>query len=275
MTENVTSEQIDRLGPQERRFLTGLAGAGKRVFKTEDALPFWASRHQTWKALSRLESKGWLLRLERATYLIVPLEAGQDRTWTEDPFVIASQLDPGAAVAYWSALRFWGMTEQLPRTTFVQTARRRFSPQVEILGVRYRFVVVTPRKLFGVVSQTSDGLPFRVTDREKTVVDACDRPNLCGGVQQLVAALRSAPQVDWPKVDNYLSRFRSGAVYKRLGFLVERLDLPIQERDDRLRRWRGALTEGVAMLDPGGPRDGPVDTHWRVRVNVRALRRAQ
>src|SRR3989337_3355262 len=97
MTENITSEQIDRLGPQERGFLTGLAGAGKRVFNTDDALPFWPSRHQTWKALSRLESKGWLLRLERATYLIVPLEAGQDRTWKEKPSVIASQLGPAGA----------------------------------------------------------------------------------------------------------------------------------------------------------------------------------
>jgi predicted transcriptional regulator of viral defense system len=275
MTDNVMLEQTDRLGPQERRFLTGLAGAGKRVFKLQDALPYWPSRHQTRKALSRLESKGWLLRLERAIYLIVPLEAGQERTWTEDPFVIAIQLDPGAAVAYWSALRFWGMTEQLPRTTFVQTARRRFSPRVEILGVHYRFVVVTPRKIFGVVTQTSEGLPFRVTDREKTIIDACDRPDLCGGVQQLVAALRSSPQLDWEKVDDYLSRFKSGAVYKRLGFLIERLDLPIRERDERLRQWRLSLTEGVAMLDPGGSHEGPVDTHWRIRVNVRALRRTR
>ena len=275
MTDNVMPEQTDRLGPQERRFLTGLAGAGKRVFKLQDALPYWPSRHQTRKALSRLESKGWLLRLERAIYLIVPLEAGQERTWTEDPFVIAIQLDPGAAVAYWSALRFWGMTEQLPRTTFVQTARRRFSPRVEILGVHYRFVVVTPRKIFGVVTQTSEGLPFRVTDREKTIIDACDRPDLCGGVQQLVAALRSSPQLDWEKVDNYLSRFKSGAVYKRLGFLIERLDLPIPGRDERVRQWRLSLTEGVAMLDPGGSREGPVDTHWRIRVNVRALRRTR
>jgi len=275
MTKNITSEQMDRLGPQERRFLTGLAGAGKRVFKTGDALPYWPDRNLAWKALSRLESKGWLIRLERATYLIVPLEAGQGRAWTDDPFVIAGQLDPEAAVAYWSALRFWGMTEQLPRTTFVQTARRRFKPQVEILGVRYRFVIVTPRKLFGFVTQTSDGLPFRVTDREKTIIDACDRPDLCGGIQQIVGALREGPEVEWPKLDSYLSKFKSGAAYKRLGFLVERLDLPIWQREDLLGRWRAALTEGVAALDPGGPRDGPVDTHWRIRINVRALRRRQ
>jgi predicted transcriptional regulator of viral defense system len=265
------TETNDRLGPRERRLLTGLAGAGKRVFKVEDALPFWPSRQQTRKALSRLETKGWLARLERAVYLIVPLEAGQERSWSEDPYVVASQLDPAGAVAYWSALRFWGMTEQLPRTTFVQTARRRYSPRVKILGVNYQFVVVTPRKIFGVVTQSNEGFPFRVTDREKTIIDACDRPELCGGIQQLVAALRSEPQLDWEKVDNYLCTFKSGAIYKRLGFLTERLGLRIPGVESKIRRWRLALTKGIAKLDPGGSLEGPVDTRWQLRVNVRAL----
>ena len=34
-------------------------------------------------------------------------------------------------------------------------------------------------------------------------------------------------EVEWPKLDEYLIRFASGAVYKRLGYLVETLDLPI------------------------------------------------
>ena len=36
--------------------------------------------------------KGWLARIERGRYLIVPLEAGPDRVWTEDALVIASYL---------------------------------------------------------------------------------------------------------------------------------------------------------------------------------------
>ncbi|MFQ5946950.1 MAG: type IV toxin-antitoxin system AbiEi family antitoxin domain-containing protein [Anaerolineae bacterium] len=271
MIKNIVPQQDDRLGPRERRFLAGLAGEGKRVFRLDDALPYWPSRHAARRALSRLEAKGWLQRLERGLYLIVPLEAGPAGRWSEDPLVIAAQLDPKGAVGYWSALHYWGMTEQFPRTTFVQTTRRRHTPRIEILGVRYRFVVVVRRKAFGIVTRASEGLEFRVTDKEKTLIDACDRPELAGGIPQIVEALRSGVPLEWETVDDYLARFGSGAVYKRLGFLIERLDVQVPDSPTRLERWRGARSQGVAKLDPGGSDEGRIDTSWSVKVNVRGL----
>ena len=88
--------------------------------------------------------------------------------------------------------------------------------------------------------------PIQVTDRAKTVVDAADRPDLCGGIWQLAQALGGHwAEVEWPKLDAYLIRFASGAVYKRLGYLVETLDLPIPERAERLAGWQTHLTAGM------------------------------
>jgi predicted transcriptional regulator of viral defense system len=98
---------------------------GKHVFRLEDAAPYWSSPQMARKALSRLERRGWLKRLERGLYLVVPLDAGPIGHWSEDPLVIVAQLAPESAVAYWSALHYWGMTEQIPRTIFVQTLKRR------------------------------------------------------------------------------------------------------------------------------------------------------
>ncbi|MCH8875720.1 MAG: hypothetical protein IIA89_02720, partial [Chloroflexi bacterium] len=146
---------------------------------------------------------------------------------------------------------------------------RRFRPRVTILGVEYQFILVVERKLFGVTTQTIDGLTFRITDREKTLGDACDRPDLCGGAQGLVDALLSSEELDWEKVDTYLDRMRSGAIYKRLGYLVDSLDLPIPDLQWRLDQWRRSLSEGVALLEPGRKPDGPIHTAWRVRVNAK------
>ena len=170
-----------RLGPQERLFLTSLAGEGRRIVHIVDALPFWSSAHQTRKALSRLERKGWLRRLERGVYLIIPLEAGPEGKWSEDPLVIAAQLVPEGAGAYWSALHYWNLTEQVPRTVFIQTITRRNAPTSEIMGVHYRFVTIKEERFFGTLSRTVNGLPFRITDREKTIIDSIDRPELSGG----------------------------------------------------------------------------------------------
>lgn len=266
--ENIINYSLKGLSSQERMFLSSLAGEGKRVFRTADVYEYWPSRQQARSALHNLESKGWLLRLERGLYLIVPLEAGPEGHWTEDPLVIATQLIPDGAVAYWSALHYWNLTEQLPRTVFVQTPRQRNPTETEILGVRYRFIWLVEEKLFGVAERSNAGLPVRITDREKTLVDACDRPDLVGGIRQVAEALASGEPFDWKRIDDYLERMGSGAVYKRLGFLVDILDLPIPKRSARLRAWQEKMSQGISWLDLAGVREGPVKTKWRVRVNV-------
>ena len=223
------------------------------------------------KLLSRLERKGWLQRLERGLYFIVPLEAGPEGRWSEDPLVIATQLVAEGAVAYWSALHYWNLTEQVPRTVFVQTLRQRNPSQTQIQGVNYKFVWITEQKYFGVRTQTSDGMQFQITDREKTLIDGCDRPDLCGGIQQVAEGLQSGEQLDWVQLDKYLEKMGSGAIYKRLGYLVDHLEITIPEKDATLARWQARLTQGIALLDLGTGRAGPVRTKWRVRVNAPAL----
>jgi predicted transcriptional regulator of viral defense system len=274
MMKNIIHKKTDILGPREHEFLTSMAGKGKRIFRIEDAVAYWRSNHLARKALSRLESKGWLKRIERGLYLLVPLEAGPEGLWSEDAMVIAAQLAPQGTIAYWTALHYWGMTDQVSQTVFIQTAHRRNRNRVTILGVRYHFIVVIDRKMFGEVTQTSDGMPFRVTDREKTLVDAFDRPDLCGGIRQVAEALKSDEPLDWQKMDDYLNLLGSGAVYKRLGYLVEMLDIPVPDRPARLKRWRNALTQGIALLEPRADRIGPIDTSWRTRINVKALERS-
>lgn len=159
------SRSITGLGPKEAEFLATFASQGKTIFTVEQARGFWGDAAYTANVLGRLETKGWLRRLERGTYMIVPLEAGPDRAWLESALVIAPRLIHPAAIAYWSALHYWHMTEQIPRTVFVQSTRRKHQRQKEILGIPFRFVTVVESKFFGVVKRTLDGQPIYVTDR--------------------------------------------------------------------------------------------------------------
>lgn len=264
------SQSVTGLSPREARFLTTFASQGKTVFTIEQARAFWGDADYTANVLGRLEKGGWLQRLERGTYMIVPLEAGPDRTWAESALVIAPHLIEPAAVAYWSALHYWHMTEQVSRTVFVQSTSRKHQREKEILGVPYRFVTVVESKFFGVVERTLSGQPVYVTDREKTLVDAADRPDLSGGISQLAQALRSAwNDLDLQRLDDYLDRWPTGSPLKRIGYLVETLDLPFSDREERLARWRHSLSSGIVALQPGHNTDeGRIVTRWRLRINV-------
>ncbi|MCX6027412.1 MAG: hypothetical protein NTY23_14345 [Chloroflexi bacterium] len=203
--------------------------------------------------------------------MVIPLAAGPEGRWSEDPKIVAAHLAPHGAVAYWTALHYWGMTEQIPRMLFVQSRTRRHASRVTRFGVDYRFVLVAERKFFGVIRQWSGGTAFNITDREKTVIDALDRPDLCGGMPLVVGTLTRLAEFDWDRLDRYLAQFDSGAVYKRIGYLSETLAMDIPQAARRLEAWRRRCSQGVALLDPRGPRRGAICSRWRVRVNVSGL----
>lgn len=264
MQHNITS-----LSSHEADLLLSLASEDKNIFTIQDAYRHWKDDPNTPFRLRNLEAKGWLERLERGKYLIVPFEAGPERQWTEDAYVLASYLIDPSAIAYWSALHHWNMTEQVPRVTYVQSTSRKFTPRKEVLGIRFRFVKVASRKFFGLHRQHVDHKRYSVTDLERTLLDCLDRPDLAGGIPEVSKGLLASPNFDWNRIDEYLQRFGSGAVVKRLGFLVDAMQIDIPDRDDHLTRWQSWLTAGLSKLDPSSPRQPHrIETRWRVRVNV-------
>jgi predicted transcriptional regulator of viral defense system len=264
---------ITGLGKREAEFLSKLAQRGNTLFTTRQAQEFWRNPALTGQALNRLQRKGWIQRLERGLYMVVPLAAGPERDWAEDSFVIATHLARPAAIAYWSAMHHWNMTEHIPQVVFVQSTRRKHKTQTLIGGVTFQFVVVTEKKFFGVITQYRNDQPISITDREKTLIDACDRPDLSGGIALVSQALRTClDQIEWDRIDDYLARFGSSAVYERLGYLIDRGELAIPERGKRLERWHAQLKTGISPLEPGASIAGHINSRWQLRVNVRGFR---
>lgn len=257
------------MGPQALELVSRLAQTGMHVVSIDDAAAFTKNRQLARHLLSMASRKGLLKRLKRGVYLIVPLEAGPERQWSETSFVIADALANPAVIAYLSAIRHWNWTEQLPGTVYVQTTQRMSKPQRKIIGVNYRFVRVASAKLFGLKEQRIDSQSFMVTDREKTLVDCADRPDLAGGIVTIVQAIdEAAREIDWQVLDRYLARYPNGAAIKRLLFLIERSNIEIPETAGLMERWRRKLTAGIVSLDPGLPAEGPILTRWRLRLNV-------
>ena len=75
--------------------------------------------------------------------MILPLEAGAKPEFTEHEFAIASSMAGEGYISYWSALNYYGFTEQVPKTVFVAITRRK--KEKEVLGLRIRFVCIKKR----------------------------------------------------------------------------------------------------------------------------------
>ncbi|WP_297437508.1 type IV toxin-antitoxin system AbiEi family antitoxin [Thermococcus sp.] len=211
--------------------------------------------------LEALLREGFLRRIAKGIYTF-SLEPG--RASSPHEFVLAQILVPNGAVAYWSALNYYGLTEQIPRTVFIQTpVKRGYQKLIVLDGKRFKVVVVSPEKFFGIGTIRLGRREIRITDPEKTIVDCLDKPKYCGGIIEVVKALKNA-RLDYEKLLEYAERMKSKAILKRLGFLSERLELGI-EKEIRLSE---NDKKSFALLDPSMPQGGRFNYRWGLRINV-------
>lgn len=257
-------------GSKEDEFLITFAGKGKNFFTLSEASVFWGSAHNTKIAIHRLIKKGWLKQIGKGKYLIVPLEAGKEREWSEDPYIIGAELVQPSAVAYWSAIKHWNWTEQIPRIVYVQTTKRKSNPTPKVLGVQYEFVTVDKWKFFGHIKEWRSGKSVLITDKEKTLIDCADDLERAGSIEELIKAVKSSsPEISWQKLNEYATRFPNGAVMKRLGFLFETLVTNLSpEAKSTLDKWQQSLSAGIVSLQPSKQKSGRINTRWRILVNA-------
>jgi predicted transcriptional regulator of viral defense system len=248
--------------------LNRLAADGQVVFSTAEARAALDDKDRNVnKLLYRLTQKRWLLRLEKGKYLLLPLEAGMEGVYGPHEFVIAAHLVQPYAVAYASAFSFYGLFDLLPQTVFVATTRRKTDVIVDELGLRFRFITLLPHKFFGVHTVTIEDHPVRFTTPSKTLVDGLDRPDLCGGIVELVKGVRryAKDHANWEQVTADALRLGNRTVFKRLGYLVEVTRVEVGEW---LERWRTEISAGETLLDPRYGDQGPYDSEWNLRLNV-------
>jgi predicted transcriptional regulator of viral defense system len=210
------------------------------------------------KILFRLEKKGWIERIEKGKYIIIPLEAKKGK-YTINEFIIGSLLIKPYCIAYWSALNYYGMTEQIPTTVFIQTTSRKKKQTIDIFGVKYKIIRVKEEKFFGQRKEWFENIRVMMTDREKTIIDCLDKPQYCGGIIEVIKALKDS-KLDYKKLINYAERSNNSGVIRRLGYLNEILILNIEVPQ--------VNTKNYLFLDPTMPHEGPKISKWRLINNL-------
>ena len=214
-------------------------------------------KEMLWVILSRMEEKGFIERIEKGKYLIIPLGSEKGK-YTLHEFVIASYLVEPFAISYWSALHHYGLTEQIPNTVFVQTPARKKKSQMEIFGVNYQIVRVKEEKFFGVRKEWIEETPISITDKEKTIIDCLDKPHYAGGIIEVSKALKTG-SLDYNQLSTYALKIDNFAVVRRLGYLCEQMGIPVNLPLPPSKKY--------LLLDPTMPAKGKNDPKWRLVIN--------
>lgn len=261
------AQKIRTLGEIGSNLLSEMTRKGKRVFTIEDAAgAYGGSNGGLKKLLYTLVKRRWLQRVEKGKYLILPFEAGSEGEWTEHEFIIASCFLQPYYIGFRSALNYYGYTEQVSRTVFIASTRRKLKSALEVSGVTYRFVYVPQHKFFGVNEITIDGHQVNISEPEKTIVDCLDRLEYCGGAVEVAKALSNgSDELDFVKMAEYARKYGRRAVIKRLGYLLEILNF---NADKAISILRQDVSTSYAPLDTLAPSRGKYVERWKVLVNI-------
>ncbi len=238
--------------------LNSLAKKGN-TFTSNDALKISnLSTKSVQKVLYRLQQSGAIERIEKGKYLIIPLGAEKGK-YTLHEFVIGSLLVEPYSIAYWSALNYYGLTEQIPTTVFIQTITRKFNTNPNVFGVQYKIIKIKKEKIFGIRKEWIEETQINITDKEKTIIDCLDKPQYCGGIIEVAKALKNN-KFNQKKLQNYAKRIGNSGVLRRLGYLCELLNIKI-----KLPKLN---TRNYLLLDPTMPEKGSKSAKWRLIINL-------
>jgi len=220
------------------------------------------------EALERLVRAGYVRTVRRGVYEIVE----QPRVVIAHEFVLALAQLPSSEDPYisWrSALSHWGLTEQLSKVIYVAVRRPRPAPKLGGVG-RIELVVQSDSRRYGIAEMTVSGTTIRIATPEKAVLDSLDRPDLSGGLEEVVRAVSSRASLDYDRLVDLALRHPSETLARRLGYLLHVLSLG----DPEPLRVRVKRTKRPVRLDLDEPAVVGYDPEWRVidNVGVEALR---
>jgi len=259
-------EKLGGLGKIDRERLSAVLRGSKGTISVSEAAGILkTSDTVASKMLALWAKKGWLSRVRRGLYIPVPLDSRTASVPLEDPWIVAERLYSPCYIGGWSAAVYWDLSEQIFRTVFVMTTQRPRVRKPTVKGTDFLVRTVSSKALFGLKPVWRGQVKVNVSDPTRTMLDMLSDPPLGGGIRTVVDMFRNyaaSKEKDLGLLIAYAERLGNGAVFKRLGFILELLSLGDQKT---LGQCRERLTTGNSKLDPSIPANRLI-TRWRLWV---------
>ena len=262
-----TNSSLSGLGKQSRTQLAALLRQSTgTVSPAVAAKTLSLSRADAAKLLARWAAQGWLQRVRRGLYVPVPLESERADSAPEDAWIIADAAFAPCYISGWSAAEHWGLTEQVFRVVQVATTRRPRNRQPTLGGIKFRLRTVSQDSFFGLKTIWRGRARVKVSDPSRTIIDLLSDPSLGGGLRSCADMLQTyLASREHRNIDALLAYAKTlgiGAVFKRLGFLLQRY---APEEQKAIKKCARSLTKGYTPLDPALPARTFV-TAWNLSI---------
>jgi predicted transcriptional regulator of viral defense system len=187
---------------------------------------------------------GNIKRVSREVFAAVPAHLAANRM-VIDRFAAASKLRSDGVLGFHSALELHGIAySEFNEVQLISAGRTEL---VELPFGACRFV--TPPKVLVTAGKTDyltatmdrQGVAVRVTAVERTIVDVLHRPELAGGVEEVLKSLDLVRYLDPAKVADYVELLDNRSIASVSGWWLEKRRGALGVTDEVLARLRARL----------------------------------
>ena len=159
-----------------------------------------------------------------------------------------------AILSHFTALDFHGLTIEQPKVITAFSAARAVPdilplgtdasdwedvalPSMTRPGVVFgqpvRWASLAPDRLYGYSVYTPLGIPYRITSPERTLIDALQKPEACGGIANVLRAwVNGRDVIDLSLVQQYTERYGIALLRQRVGYVLEELGFTSSSLDE-------------------------------------------
>ena len=245
------------------------SNSGQPAFTLQEAAEIL--KESTWDATKKLlrgmVKRGLLLRLKEGVYWIIPYD--QDPTvYFPNTHLVAKYLvgDADYYLGYYTAMELHSLITQPSFREQIVVNKQIKPSSIKIREHKFQFIYHNRNHYFGAVALWVDSFSkANCSDLEKTFIDCLYKPDYAGGISEIAKALyKSREKIDYHKLLSYCERFQAQSVIKRLGFLLESLNInnPISGK------LREMITNTYILLEPSYEKKGKMNSTWYVRQNM-------
>ncbi len=209
------------------------------------------------------------MRLKRGLYYIIPYEQDAS-TFMPDWHLLAEHLTKGTNhyIGYYSAMQIHNLITQPSLKEQIVVAKQIRPSTLKIKDVSFQFIYHNADHFFGSKKIWIDSFhKVLCSDLEKTIIDCLFKPEYAGGLVEIARAIYIAKdKINFDKLFDYTQKFNSQAVIKRLGFLLETLEI----ETGLLKYLRKSKSDSYILLDTELPKSGKMISRWSIQQNIEA-----
>ncbi|MBQ2835870.1 MAG: hypothetical protein IJE68_03450 [Clostridia bacterium] len=184
-----------------------------KVFDFQDICKLTGNSN-TAKSLIKAElEKNHIKKVKHNLYVVCNLENNNP---IGHPFMIGSKVSKDSYISYRSALEFHSNSEEIYSQISI-SSQNKFE---DFKFNNYSYKYISSQLKFGIEEINR----VRVTDKERTLIDCVNKPELAGGSEFLVTSLELIGKINGEKLLKYLSYYKSRKLYAKVGFMLNWLN---------------------------------------------------